>query len=196
MTSGPSSPEIAPPPVPADVGVVAALGIEINPFLARLSNVRKYSSERHTIVEGELSGKLVVAILSGPGRKAARRGAQLLLAGHRPRWMVSAGFGGVVTWLVLRKEAPDDGKLLGFFLAATLVFVGASTTLPGTDWFRERLQTTIQIEGYLSRRISGHTELKYSKHEAVLLSSAMYYAEDIPFLDRKKRKILTALEKL
>jgi hypothetical protein len=59
---------------------------------------------------------------------------------------VSAGFGGVVTWLVLRKEAPDDGKLLGFVLAATLVFVGASTTLPGTDWFRERFDPRVKAQ--------------------------------------------------
>ncbi|MDB5353346.1 MAG: nucleoside phosphorylase [Planctomycetota bacterium] len=96
MNAGPAAPPIAPPPVPADVGIVAALSIEINPLIARLSNVRKYSSERHTIVEGELSGKIVAVIIAGPGRKAARRGTQLLLGGHRPQWILSAGFGGAL----------------------------------------------------------------------------------------------------
>ena len=87
---------LAPPPMPADVGIVAALGIEVAPFLARLGNVRKYSTDRHSVVEGELAGKLVTVILSGPGRKAARKAANLLIAGHRPRWLVSAGFGGAL----------------------------------------------------------------------------------------------------
>lgn len=87
---------IAPPPVPADVGIVAAMSIEVAPFLARLGNVRKYSSDRHTVIEGELGGKIVAAIVAGPGRAAARKGASLLIGGHRPSWILSAGFGGAL----------------------------------------------------------------------------------------------------
>lgn len=105
---GPSPTTLAPAPAPADVGLVAALGIEINPFLARLSKVRKYASERHTIVEGELAGKIVAAIVTGPGRKAARRGTQLLLGGHRPNWLLSAGFGGA-----LAPELRRDDVVMG-----------------------------------------------------------------------------------
>jgi adenosylhomocysteine nucleosidase len=94
--TGPPPLKIAPPPVPADIGIVAALPIEINPFLGRLSKVRKYAAGRHTILEGELAGKLVAAIITGPGRRAARRGTQLLLGGHRPHWVISAGFGGAL----------------------------------------------------------------------------------------------------
>src|SRR5437868_2254728 len=87
---------IAPPPTPADIGLVAALPMEVAPLLARLKGPRKYFSERHTIIEGELAGKLVAAIVAGPGRAAARRGTNLLLAGHRPRWVISAGYGGAL----------------------------------------------------------------------------------------------------
>jgi adenosylhomocysteine nucleosidase len=87
---------VAPPPCPADIGIVAALPIEIAPFVARFKNVRKYASERHVVVEGECAGKLVAVITPGPGRKAAERGARVLLAGHRPHWVISAGFGGAL----------------------------------------------------------------------------------------------------
>jgi len=87
---------VAPPPAPADVGIVAAMPMEIAPLLARLKNPRKYASERHTVLEGELSGKIVVAIITGVGRKFARRGTQLLIGGHRPRWIISAGFAGAL----------------------------------------------------------------------------------------------------
>ena len=92
MTTAP----LAPPPVPADIGLVAALGIEVAPLIARLDRVRRYSADRRTIVEGELRGKLVAAILAGPGRSNAQRATKLLIAGHRPRWVVSAGFGGAL----------------------------------------------------------------------------------------------------
>jgi adenosylhomocysteine nucleosidase len=87
---------VAPPPAPADVGIVAAMPMEIGPLLARLKNPRKYAGERHTVIEGELAGKIIVAIVAGVGRKSARRGTQLLISGHRPRWIISAGFGGAL----------------------------------------------------------------------------------------------------
>ncbi len=102
--SAASPPPIAPPPAPADVGIVSALGIEVAPLLAKLAHVRKYSNQRHSIIEGELSGKLVVVILAGPGRAAARKGANLLLAGHKPRWMLSAGFAGALDPSLKRDE--------------------------------------------------------------------------------------------
>jgi adenosylhomocysteine nucleosidase len=88
---------VAEPPPPADVGIVAALPIEIGPFLASLLEVRKYSSDRVTVHEGVHGEKLVAVIVSGPGREAAARAGRVLLAGHNPRWLISAGFAGALT---------------------------------------------------------------------------------------------------
>lgn len=97
-TSGPepAGPTAAPPPVPVDVGIVAAMSVEVGFLLDRFEKVRKYAGPGHTIIEGECAGKLVALIVTGMGRQAARRGAQLLIDGHRPRWVVSAGFGGAL----------------------------------------------------------------------------------------------------
>src|SRR5580658_10047457 len=86
----------APAPVPADFGVVAATPIEVAPLLARFANVRKYAGPRFTVTEGECAGKLVAVVLTGMGRARAQRGAEILLDGHRPRWIISAGFGGAL----------------------------------------------------------------------------------------------------
>jgi adenosylhomocysteine nucleosidase len=83
-------------PGPADVGIVAALSIEVGPLLDRFARVRRYVGPWSTVVEGESGGKLVALIVTGPGRAAARRGAERLWAGHRPRWIVSAGFAGAL----------------------------------------------------------------------------------------------------
>lgn len=93
-----------PPPVPADVGIVAALAIEVHPFLGKLKRVRTYAGPRHKVIEGELGDKLIALVIAGPGRVAARRGAELLLAGHRPRWLVSAGIAGALD-LALERNA-------------------------------------------------------------------------------------------
>ena len=100
--STPSQP--APPPVSADVGVVAALGIEVAPFLAKLGRVRKYSGPKVSVVEGEVAGKLVAVVLAGAGRARAQRGAEVLLDGHRPRWIVSAGFAGALDPTLRRND--------------------------------------------------------------------------------------------
>ncbi len=89
-------PPTAPPPSPLDIGVVAATPIEVGPLLARLSNVRKYAGPKFTVIEGESGGKLVGVVLTGMGRGRAQRGLEILLDGHRPRWVVSAGFGGAL----------------------------------------------------------------------------------------------------
>lgn len=83
-------------PEPADVGIVLALPIEARPLLAKLREPRTYKTPQLTIEEGLLGEKLVVTTLSGPGRARAERAARLLLEGHRPRWMISAGFAGAL----------------------------------------------------------------------------------------------------
>lgn len=97
MTSGGEQKgRVAPPPEPADIGIVAALPMEVAPLVARLRDVRKYSTERHTVTEGYAGSKLVALIVSGVGVQRVRRGTELLLAGHRPRWVLSAGFAGAL----------------------------------------------------------------------------------------------------
>jgi adenosylhomocysteine nucleosidase len=86
------------------VGIVAALPIEVGFLLDRLEKVRRYSGAGHSVVEGECSGKVVAVITAGMGREAARRGAEHLLAGHRPRWVISAGFAGALDPALKRND--------------------------------------------------------------------------------------------
>jgi adenosylhomocysteine nucleosidase len=91
-----SRPAPAPAPVAIDVGIVAALSMEVGFLVDKLENVRKYSGPRHTVIEGEVAGKVVGVIVTGMGREAARLGATLLLDGHHPRWLLSAGYAGAL----------------------------------------------------------------------------------------------------
>jgi adenosylhomocysteine nucleosidase len=87
---------VAPPPVPADFGIVAAMPAEVSDLIDGLKKVRKYQSVAVPVIEGECAGKIVAVAIGGPGRPAARRATEALLAGHRPRWIISAGFAGAL----------------------------------------------------------------------------------------------------
>jgi adenosylhomocysteine nucleosidase len=100
--SRPSNPYLAPPPVRPDVGIVVALPIEIGYFLDALQRVRTYKTRAGTITEGEVAGKIVAVILSGIGRERATRAAEVLIAGHRPDLLISAGFAGALDSAIAR----------------------------------------------------------------------------------------------
>jgi len=95
---------MAPAPVPADVGIVAALSIEVGDLIDRLQRVRKYHSATVPMIEGEHAGRIVVVAVGGVGRAAARRATDLLIAGHQPRWLISAGFAGALSPTFVRND--------------------------------------------------------------------------------------------
>lgn len=100
----PPNPSLAPPPAAADVGVVAALGIEIGHLVDRLAGIRRYDARGLTVIEGELEDRVVVVVAAGAGVEAARRGVERLVDGHRPRAIVSAGFAGALDPTLKRND--------------------------------------------------------------------------------------------
>jgi adenosylhomocysteine nucleosidase len=90
--------------VPADVGIVAALPLEVGDLIDRLRGVRKYQAASVSVIEGEAHGKIVAVAVAGVGRPAARRAAGVLLAGHRPSWMIAAGFAGALDQALARND--------------------------------------------------------------------------------------------
>jgi len=76
------------------VGLVFALGIEAGGLVDRLSGVIGIEGAGCVAREGGLTGRRIVVVHSGVGRTAAQRATEALLAGHQPRWILSAGFAG------------------------------------------------------------------------------------------------------
>jgi adenosylhomocysteine nucleosidase len=94
----------APAPVPADVGIVAALPIEVGELTDRLQKIRKYHSASISVLEGEYAGRIVAVAVGGVGRAAGRRATDLLVVGHQPRWIISAGFAGALDPALARND--------------------------------------------------------------------------------------------
>lgn len=96
---------IAPAPIAADVGIVAAMGVEVGFLTDRLKRVRKYQGAGFKVIEGEAGDKIIAVLVGGVGRVNARRAAEALILGHRPSWVVSAGFAGALDPDLKRNQA-------------------------------------------------------------------------------------------
>src|SRR6185436_5844930 len=66
-------------------------------------------------------------------------------------------------------------------------FVSASSEFFG--WLRDRIRARLGIGGHIENSPRGHMQLKYSKREASILAKALYYADGLPCLRRKRLKI-------
>lgn len=80
--------------LPCDVGVVFALGIEAGGLEDLLEGLVTTNACGVKLRQGKLRGRMVVVAEAGLGPKATAAGTQVLIAGHRPSWLISAGFAG------------------------------------------------------------------------------------------------------
>ncbi len=83
-------------PKPQPLGIIFALPIEAHTFERRLGNATKYQGQKSVIYEGHVFDHPVVWTISGVGREAARNAAQLMIDGHQPHTLISAGFAGAL----------------------------------------------------------------------------------------------------
>jgi adenosylhomocysteine nucleosidase len=94
MLSRPNTPDDDPAPRRCDVGVVFALGVEEAGFQNQLSDLTTIDAHGHTLRTGRSGERRVTTIVAGPGAERAQQACDVLCQGHRPRWVISAGFCG------------------------------------------------------------------------------------------------------
>ena len=94
--SGQAGPDaaVSAPVQPCDVGLVFALSIESGCTEDLLDGVVTTRGDGFLVRQGSLAGRGIVIVEAGAGKLAAARATQALVAGHRPRWIISAGFAG------------------------------------------------------------------------------------------------------
>ncbi len=76
------------------LGVVFALAVEADGFAALATHVFDTQASGIVVREGLIAGRRVAWCVSGAGSQAATLATQLLIDGHRPRLIASAGFAG------------------------------------------------------------------------------------------------------
>jgi adenosylhomocysteine nucleosidase len=85
---------VPPQPRPCDVGLVFALPIEMGGWEDLLEGVVSTHARDCLVRQGGYRGRSIAMVCSDAGQQAAVRATQALIAGHRPRWVISAGFAG------------------------------------------------------------------------------------------------------
>lgn len=79
---------------PCHVGLVFALGIEAGGLEDLMGGAVTTQGDGFSLRQGILGGRRIAVALSGAGRAKAAKAADALIAGHRPQWIISAGFAG------------------------------------------------------------------------------------------------------
>jgi len=105
----------APPadePKPCHLGIVFALGIESGCLEDMLQGAVTIRGNSFVIREGGLGGRRAVMILSGAGCKNAAHATEILIDGHRPRRVISAGFAGGLCPKLKRNDILIADRLL------------------------------------------------------------------------------------
>ena len=99
-------------PKPCHFGFVFALGIESGCLEDLLQGAITVRGDRFAIREGGLRGRRVAIILAGPGQDNARRATEILIDGHRPDRVISAGFAGGLCQKLKRNDILIADRLL------------------------------------------------------------------------------------
>jgi adenosylhomocysteine nucleosidase len=99
-------------PKPCDIGLVFARGIESGCLEDLLQGVVAIRGSKLVIREGGLKGRRAVIILSGRGGKNAAYATEVLIDGHRPRGVISAGFAGALCPKLKRNDIFIADRLL------------------------------------------------------------------------------------
>ncbi len=79
---------------PCDVGVIMAMGIEAGPIEDWLTDKIAVTGPTFSVKVGNWQGRRIAVMRAGVGLAAAEAGIAALIAGHQPKWVISAGFGG------------------------------------------------------------------------------------------------------
>ena len=96
----------------ADVAVVFALGIELGGFEDCLSRIVRTRGDGFSVRQGLLKQQPVLVLETGAGRAAAQRATSAMIAGHRPKWVISAGFSGGLQPQVKRNDIVMANSLI------------------------------------------------------------------------------------
>jgi adenosylhomocysteine nucleosidase len=109
------SPAVSPPaeePKPCHLGYVFALGIESGCFEDMLQGMLTVRGGGFRIRQAGLGGRRIALILAGAGQHNARHATEVLIDGHRPRRVISAGFAGGLSPTLKRNDILIADRLL------------------------------------------------------------------------------------
>jgi adenosylhomocysteine nucleosidase len=151
----------AAPQIPAagcDVGVIFAVSIEADAFSRLVTMTSETQATQMTFHEGTVHGRRVVWCVSGVGVDAATAATRLLVDGHHPRLVVSAGFAGGLDPNLRRGSVvrPAVSVVEGDSLKLSLAYADPEPGLPMTIITASRVVASVEEKRCLAERSGGH----------------------------------------
>lgn len=98
---------------PCHVGLVFAMDLEAGAFEDRLSGLISIRGSKFTAKQGGLKGRGVIVTHCGVGRENAGAATSMLIAGHHPKWIISAGLAGGLQSNVNRGDFVMPNAIVG-----------------------------------------------------------------------------------
>ncbi|HEY2882325.1 MAG TPA: hypothetical protein VGJ15_07830 [Pirellulales bacterium] len=128
---------------PCHAAVIFALPLEATPWERKLHGAVAIRGTKWTIVQGGLQGRGIVVVHSGVGYDNAAQATAAIIAGHKPKWIISAGLAGGLQSGIKRNDIvipnailDENGKRLAIDLnlpstsaANSGVYTGALLTI-------------------------------------------------------------------
>jgi adenosylhomocysteine nucleosidase len=147
---------------PCTAGVVFAMPIEADAFERLATDVVVTEAGGIEFHEATIGSARVAWCVAGVGRERAGRAARLLVAGHRPRAVVAAGFSGGLAAPVPRGSIVRPAAVCRLDEAAPLALAGGEAGGPLLLTVDRILRTT--AEKVAAARISGATLVDMETH--------------------------------
>lgn len=154
-----------------DVGVIFAMPVEADAFERHIADHREVHAARFVFHTGTLAGRRVVWCVAGVGAATAAAAAGDLIAGHRPRAIIAAGFAGGLDPSLGRGSVVRPGRVvsdsspLTFDLAVAPV--GPAATIVSVD----RVVSTVDAKRDLALR-SGAGLVDMETHAIAAVAAA------------------------
>lgn len=98
------------PPDRTAAGIVFAMPVEADAFAARAREPRETQAAGLVFHEGLIAGRRVAWVVGGAGADRAARACRLIVEGHRPRLIISAGFAGALATGFVRGTVVMPGR--------------------------------------------------------------------------------------
>ena len=130
----------------AQVGLVLSEHREAVGVIDRLDGLLTIEADRVQVFEGALGGRRLALVVCGPSPGAAAEAAEVLIDGHHPKWLISAGFcTGIVTELAVGDIVLADHVVSAEGTLPALI-------LPGTAWRTGRLLSSASVGRDIEQR--------------------------------------------
>lgn len=118
---------------PRAAAIVFAVPIEADAFARLATDRTEFRADGLIFEEGTVVGRRVAWCVGGVGRTAAERAARRLVAGHRPRLLLTAGFAGGLDPGLARGDVCRPSRAVLAAHAADPGETGSNSPLPVVD---------------------------------------------------------------